>query len=837
MKKVLSWVLALVMMVGVLPMTVMPVAVAADQEWGYLANIKQVSGGSSHTIAIKTDGSLWAWGSNSSGELGDGTTVGKILPTRISNDNNWDSVSAGYGFTLAIKNDSSLWAWGYNGGGRLGDGTTVDKHTPTRIGNDSNWDSVSTGSYHSVAIKEDGSLWVWGNNSSGQLGLGNTTNRNVPTQVGSNTDWSSVSTSGGHTLAIKTDGSIWAWGNNDYGQLGNGTTTGYGVANPTPSQIGAATNWASVSAGNGYTLAIKDDGSLWGWGHNNYGLVAGGFIGTESSNYIPVQIDTDTDWSSVSAFSNHTMAIKTNGSLWAWGYNKSGQLGDGTTDDRNTPVKILPIDTVTVINGTGGGNYAQGVTVTVKADATLNGKRFKEWGIIPSVIIIGGRGIDDFTTKFTMPAQSVTVTAVYEDETNIYRFIAPITPITDKTGWTAISDRTGLEAMRENLSGKYYLTADIDLSGEEWVPINDFTGTFDGQGHVIRNLTATNGLSYGGLFGTVDSATIKNVGIEGTNNIGLAAYSYSGGICGRSINSSISNCYNIGDISVTVSSTRGSVYAYAGGICGQSDNSIISNCYSMGNISAYSSFSSSYDSSYYSHSYAGGICGQGNTKIINCYNTGDITATSSSRALSSFHSAYSYAGGIYGYNESSINNCYNTGDIFASHTGSYYSSSYAGGISGYNNNSINNCYNKGDVSVPFTSSGNYIDYASSVGGISGINNNSVSNCYNIGDVSIDSYRQYAGGISGINNADITNCYYSNASKQLVHRDLLVPTIGVGDGSDLAESRTPTQMKDNTNTALYFLGFDFNVDWSIKNGVNEGYPILQVFFPSIYTVSV
>ncbi|NDL67799.1 stalk domain-containing protein [Anaerotalea alkaliphila] len=283
--------------------------------------------------AAEPGNTLWAWGINEAGQLGDGTTLDKDAPTRVYYDEGWRTVSAGGYHTVALKSDGSLWAWGGNAYGQLGDGTKITKNLPTPIGTAKDWKSIAAGRQHTVALKNDGSLWAWGQNLYGQLGDGTRKHTDMPNRIGAANDWKAIAAGGYHTLAIKTDGSLWAWGMNLHGQLGDGTLTTRSV----PTRIGKANDWTTVSAGYLFTTALKTDGSLWAWGINYHGQLGDG---TNAYRQMPTRIGTENDWKEVEAGGRHTLAVKSNGSLWAWGDNGSGQLGDGTWKQRNAPTQI-----------------------------------------------------------------------------------------------------------------------------------------------------------------------------------------------------------------------------------------------------------------------------------------------------------------------------------------------------------------------------------------------------------------------------------------------------------------------------------------------------------------
>ena len=281
-------------------------------------NWKQVSCGDEHTAAIKTDGTLWTWGYGDNGALGTNDLTARNTPvTTFAGGTNWKQVSCGNKHTAAIKTDGTLWTWGLNSKGQLGDNTQTRRNAPvTTFAGGTNWKQVACSGYnHTAAIKTDGTLWTWGINTSGKLGINNTT-ENILTPVttfAGGTNWKQVANSGSLTAAIKTDGTLWLWGDGDYGRLGNNNTTN----RLTPvTTFAGGTNWKQVSSGS-CTAAIKTDGTLWVWGYNYRGQLGINVAGNTNHRTTPVTTFAGgTNWKQVSCGSaNYTAAIKTSDDL------------------------------------------------------------------------------------------------------------------------------------------------------------------------------------------------------------------------------------------------------------------------------------------------------------------------------------------------------------------------------------------------------------------------------------------------------------------------------------------------------------------------------------------
>lgn len=298
---------------------------------------EKISASSWHTMVVKNDGTLWSWGDNLHGRLGTGSDRPGSSNTPLQIAAGVKSVSAsGFRHCMLVKTDGSLWGWGDNGHGELGIGTTANQLQPVKVMNDVAM--VSAGSYHTAAVKTDGSLWVWGYNQYGSVGNGTTENVLSPVKIMDNIIM--VSAGDKSTFAVDKNGNLYAWGMDNAGKLGNGhrgTQKGVDGNIIQTAPIKIMSDVVYVSAGVNHTAAIKKDGSLWTWGNNNDGQLGNGV--EDKSSYVPVKVLDNV--ASVQCSDNNTLAVKKDGSLWMWGKNDYGQLMSSNKVNVLSPVKVL----------------------------------------------------------------------------------------------------------------------------------------------------------------------------------------------------------------------------------------------------------------------------------------------------------------------------------------------------------------------------------------------------------------------------------------------------------------------------------------------------------------
>jgi alpha-tubulin suppressor-like RCC1 family protein len=324
-----------------------PVQVGALTTW------TRVGGNNGTSIGIQSDGTLWTWGNSDAGLLGTGLAFPAqpytSSPIQVGGTT-WAEVADGNPsqHMAAIRTDGTLWLWGSNSVGQLGDNTANNRSSPVQtVSGGANWAQVSLGESHSTAIKTDGTLWTWGLNTYGQLGDNSITTRVSPVQI-AGTTWKQVSGGASHLAAVKTDGTLWTWGAGTFGRLGLGDE----VNRSSPVQVGGLTDWDEVHCGYNHTLALKTDGTLWAiGGANNAGQLGLGSTAHQSS---PIQIGVATDWIHVRGGLLQTAAIRFSGTLWTWGDNFNGGLGLNNTTNQSTPAQVGSLTGWQFVDGGGG---------------------------------------------------------------------------------------------------------------------------------------------------------------------------------------------------------------------------------------------------------------------------------------------------------------------------------------------------------------------------------------------------------------------------------------------------------------------------------------------------
>jgi len=293
------------------------------------------------------ESSLWSWGRNQYGQLGNGGyETPQKSPGHVVNSDGMAAAATYSFFTMAIHADGTVWAWGSNYCGELGDGTEENSAVPVQVAGIEHVVDVAGGSGHTVVLRADGTVWCWGENSQGQLGDGTTTRRHAPVQVTGLSDVVSVSAGWGATMALRADGTVYAWGDNQFGQLGNGTTAYFQA---TPVAVSSMDDAVAITASGTTAFAIRQDGSLWGWGRNQRGQLGDG---TEEERHLPVEVNALAGVVACASHDEHTHALLADRTAWAWGLGREGRLGTGNDESTLTPVPMLGLPVATAISPT-----------------------------------------------------------------------------------------------------------------------------------------------------------------------------------------------------------------------------------------------------------------------------------------------------------------------------------------------------------------------------------------------------------------------------------------------------------------------------------------------------
>ena len=305
---------------------------------GGITNWRQISAGEFHGLGLTSSGVVYAWGRNNNGNLGDGTTTSRSSPvTVIGGITDWKQVNAGRYLSLGLTYSGVIYGWGRNTDGQLGDGTLQNKSSPvTVVGGITNWNKISTSGYTSLGLTSKGILYSWGRNLQGELGDNTTSRRSSPvTVVGGITNWKQISTGSAHVLGLTATGLLYSWGSNSSGRLGDNTASSR--SSPV-TVVGGITNWVDISSGN-HSLGLTTSGVLYSWGPAISGQLGDNSITARSS---PVTVVGGiTNWSQISAADDHSLGLRSTGVLYSWGDNTDGQLGDNTTSNRSSPVTVV----------------------------------------------------------------------------------------------------------------------------------------------------------------------------------------------------------------------------------------------------------------------------------------------------------------------------------------------------------------------------------------------------------------------------------------------------------------------------------------------------------------
>ncbi|MCL2707010.1 MAG: hypothetical protein FWE97_02455, partial [Dehalococcoidia bacterium] len=500
--------------------TTSPALQSPMSNYGLTMQIEKIVSGDSHTIALMNDESVWAWGLNTNGQLGNGTTISSNTPVQVSGLTNVTAIAAGGTHNLAIRTDGTVRAWGNNLNGQLGDGTTTQRATPVQVSGLTNVTAIAAGSNHSLATKSDGTVFAWGLNSSGQLGNGTTADSNTPVQVSGLTSVTAVAAGSAHSLARRSNGAVWAWGLNGNGQLGDGTTT----SSNAPVQVSGLTNVTAVAAGDSHSFSVKSDGTAYAWGLNSSGQLGDETI---TERYIPVQASGLTGVTMIAAGGAHSLALKAYSfsSVLACGSDEHGQLGLGRLFQSNIPIMAV-FEFNQIVFDQPSYSLAIPLLDSPAATITVSAAVLDMYGtIIPNAVIT--YGLDASYTGVSINSSTGVVTVDSSATPNSVELNVGLTASCNGLTSYSVLCLTSLVGQPVFAQPSYTLSVPAALDPSKTLTVS--AAAINPLGNIIPNAVITYGLdnSYIGVSINSSTGVITVAHTASAGSIGLTA-SYSG---------------------------------------------------------------------------------------------------------------------------------------------------------------------------------------------------------------------------------------------------------------------------------------------------------------------